>query len=339
MKAAVMHEVRKPLKIEKVPMPEIGPEEVLVETRACGICGTDLHIRAGFGYVPSLPHILGHEPAGVVAEIGNRVTNLRLGDRVVPNLFFTCGHCYYCRVGRHQQCTDLKGLLGVLSPGAFAEYFKAPAENLFVLPETIHFDVGGLIADAVVTGVHAVKRANLQVGDAAVVIGCGGIGQILIQILREAGVRVGGVDRTEEKLRLARELGAHVTVLSEDPKGTTLLRDFSGPEGAQCVFDCVGTQSTTRQGVDCLMRGGRMIIIGEERDVPQVDTTEIAQKELEILGSRNGTRQDTLEAIRILEGGAVKPQVARRFALEEINEAFDFVRAGALGRVVVVIKP
>ncbi len=134
MKAAVMHEVGKPLRIEDVPIPEIGPEEVLVETRCCGICGTDLHILKGFGYVPKLPHILGHEPSGVVAQVGSKVTHLKPGDRVVPHLFFTCGECFYCRAGRDQQCLNLKGLLGVLSPGAFAEYFKTPGINLFPCP-------------------------------------------------------------------------------------------------------------------------------------------------------------------------------------------------------------
>src|SRR5215831_2005845 len=104
MKAAVMRQVREPLSMEEVPLPVIGPEEVLVETRTSGICGTDLHILDGHGYVPALPHILGHEPSGVVAEVGRNVTRLRPGDRVVPHLFITCERCYYCRVGRHQQC-------------------------------------------------------------------------------------------------------------------------------------------------------------------------------------------------------------------------------------------
>lgn len=94
MKAAAMHEVGKPLRIEDVPMPEIGPEEALIQTRSCGIRGTDLHILRGFGYISPLPHILGHEPAGVIAKVGNSVTHLRPGDRVVPHLFYRCGTCY-----------------------------------------------------------------------------------------------------------------------------------------------------------------------------------------------------------------------------------------------------
>ena len=338
MKAAVMHEVGKPLRIEDVPMPEIGPEEVLVQTRSCGICRTDLHILMGFGYVPPLPHILGHEPAGVIAKVGSKVTHLRPGDRVVPHLFFTCGTCYYCRVGRDQQCANLKGILGVLSPGAFADYFKAPAGNLFVLPDKIPFDVGGLVADAVVTSVHAIKRANLRLQDSAVVIGAGGIGQVLIQILRAAGVAVIAVSRSDAKLRLAKECGAHLVVRSGDPKVAETIREFSGTGGAQCVFDCVGAAQTMRDAADYVMRCGRIIVVGEERDYPTINTTEIAQRELEIVGSRNGTRQETLEAIRLLEAGIVSPPIARRFTLDEINTAYDAVRQGASARVVIVME-
>ncbi len=338
MKAAVMHEVGKPLSIEEVPIPDIGPEEVLVRTRSCGICGTDLHILKGFGYVPRLPHILGHEPAGVIARVGSKVTHLRPGDRVVPHLFFTCGSCYFCRVGRDQQCSNLQGLLGVLSPGAFAEYFKAPAANLFVLPDKVPFDVGGLVADAVVTSVHAAKRANLRLRDTTVVIGTGGIGQVLIQILCATGVRVVGVSRSDAKLRLARECGAHLIVRSGDPALAETVREFSGTGGAQCVFDCVGSGQTLRDAADCVTRGGRIIVVGEERDYPKIDTTEIAQRELEIIGSRNGTRQDTVEAIALLEAGIVNPPIARRFTLDQINTAYDAVHQGVAARVVIVME-
>src|SRR3954452_22097205 len=104
VKAAVMRSVNAPLLIEDTPIPRIGPNEVLVETRTSGICGTDLHILEGQGYVPSLPHILGHEPAGIVADIGSEVMTVRIGDRVVPHLFFTCGQCCYCQAGWEQQC-------------------------------------------------------------------------------------------------------------------------------------------------------------------------------------------------------------------------------------------
>jgi propanol-preferring alcohol dehydrogenase len=338
MKAAVMHEVGKPLAIEDVPVPEIGAEEVLVETHSCGICGTDLHILKGFGYVPPLPHILGHEPAGIVEALGTKVTGLKPGDHVVPHLFFNCGHCYYCRIGRQQQCIQLKGILGVLVPGAFAEYFKWPAANLYKLSDEVPFDMGGLLADAIVTSVHAVKRSGLQVGGTAVVLGAGGIGVILVQLLKAAGIRTAAVSRRDESLQLASENGADLIAKLGTQDAVQKIRDFTNGLGVQCAFDCVGTAQTMRYSADYVMRCGRIIVIGEERDNPLIDTTEIAQKELEIMGSRNGTRQDTVEAIRLLETGVVRPVIGRRFPLAEINAAFDFMRQGAVGRVVITVK-
>ena len=338
MKAAVMRATGQPLVIEEVPVPELGPEEVLVATRTCGICGTDLHILKGLGYVPPLPHILGHEPAGVVEAVGEKVTRVKPGDRVVPHLFFSCDDCFYCRSGRHQQCTNLKGILGVLVNGAFAEFFKAPEENLYLLPDNVPFEVGGLLADAVVTSVHARRRSDLQNGDTALVLGCGGVGLTLIQVLRDAGARVVGVDRREESLRLAQELGATMAVDSADPERVRKIREFTDGFGVQCVFNCVGTAASIRDSVDYVMKCGRIVVIGEEPEFPEVNTTEIAQKELEIIGSRNGTRQDMVEAIRLVESGAVRPPIAHRFPLDQINEAFECVRKGALGRVVIVVK-
>ena len=246
MRAAVMHKVGEPLQIENVPTPEIGAEEVLVETRSCGICGTDLHILKGFGYVPPLPHILGHEPAGVVAAVGGAVEDLKPGDHVVPHLFMNCGNCYYCRAGRQQQCIQLKGILGVLVHGAFAEYFKSPAANLYRLPDGIPFDLGGLLSDAVVTSVHAFKRSGLRLGDTAVVVGSGGIGLILIQLLTAAGIRAVAVSRRDESLRLAREVGAALVAKLGSEEATHQIESFTDGFGAQCVFDCVGTAQTMR---------------------------------------------------------------------------------------------
>lgn len=324
-----MRAVRRPLCVEDTPVPSIAPDEVLIETRTSGICGTDLHILEGHGYVPALPHILGHEPAGVVVEVGSEVRGLALGDRVVPHLFIACEECYYCRVGRHQQCAALKGLIGVLSNGAFAEYFKAPGRNLYKIPETIPFDEGGLIADAVITAVHACRRGGLGVGDSAVVVGAGGVGLVIVQILRAAGVRVTAVDVDPRKRQCAMDLGA---VDAIDPRDSAALREFTG------AFNCVGTSASMRLCADAVMRCGRIVVIGEEPQDPRIDTIEIAQKELEIIGSRNGTRQDMQDAIRLVASGIARPLIGARFPLIEINQAFDTMRKGVIGRVVVVIK-
>lgn len=339
MKAAVMEELRKPLVITECPMPEIGPGEVLVQTRACGICGTDLHIRNGYAYVPDLPHILGHEAAGVVAQVGEDVANLAVGQRVVAYNFVTCGHCYYCRVGRDTQCTDLQGLFGISLNGGFAEYFKLPATNLFVLPDNVPFTAGGLIADALLTAVHAMRRTRLQLDDTAVVWGAGGVGQCLIQLLHAAGIRIIAVSRSAGKLELAQKLGAERALRPDDPDTLEQIKAISGGDGAQCVFDCVGSGATMKASAASVMRGGQIVVIGEEPEFPEIDTIQIAQRELEIIGTRNGTKRDMIDAIGMVARGIVTLQIAQTFPLDAINDAFELVTSGQMpARVVIEVS-
>jgi 2-desacetyl-2-hydroxyethyl bacteriochlorophyllide A dehydrogenase len=336
VRAAILEQVSRPLVLRDVPTPQISPREILVATRSSGICGTDLHIMEGRGYVPRLPHILGHEPSGVVSVVGAEVGNVQVGDRIVPSLFFSCEECYYCRIGRHQQCSNLKGILGVMCDGAFAEFFKMPGRNAFRLPTTVPFDEGGIIADAVVTAVHAAKRGGLTAGSSAVVIGSGGVGLCLIQVLTGTGVRVAAVDIDQSKLNLAEGYGAKAAFLAD--QAVPEVRSWSGAEGVQCVFDCVGHSDSLDSACRMVMNGGRVVVIGEHDQPCPVTSTEIAQRELEIIGSRNGTRQDLVEAIRLVERGVVRPPIAARFPLEKINQAMQCARAGTAGRVVVQVN-
>jgi D-arabinose 1-dehydrogenase-like Zn-dependent alcohol dehydrogenase len=335
VRAALLEAISQPLVLREIPIPTISELEVLVQTRTCGICGTDLHIVAGHGYIPDLPHILGHEPAGIVAAVGAAVTNVKIGDRVIPSLFFTCEDCYYCRIGRHQQCAHLRGILGVLSPGAFAEYFKAPALNVFRLPDSISFEVGGLITDAVVTAVHASRRGGLVAGNTAVVIGAGGVGLCLLQVLAASGMRLAAVDVEQAKLYAASWFDS-AGFLAQD--ATSEVRRWAGDGGVQCVFDCVGSTQSLESACSIVMNGGRVVIVGEQGDTLSVTSTTIAQRELEIIGSRNGTRQDLMESIRLVANGDVNPPVAARYKFAQINQAIQRVRDGVVGRVVVQVS-
>jgi propanol-preferring alcohol dehydrogenase len=340
MKAAVLRAVGQPLEIEDVPLPEIGPAEVLVQTQTCGICRTDLHIQDGLAYVPSLPHIPGHEPAGVVARVGDEVSSLRPGDRVVPHLFIADADCPYTRMGEHAQATHLRGILGVTLPGGFAEYFKVPSRNLLLLPDSVPFDAGGLASCALVTAVHAYRKAALSLNDTAIVLGAGGIGLVLVQLLHAAGVRTMAVDRDRVSLEHALAAGAETAVSIDQAEIGRLARDWVGTEaaGVDCVFELVGKSATMKIAALCVRRGGQIVVIGEEAEFPEVDTIQIAQKELRIIGSRNGGLQDAGDALAMLALGILKPRIAAHFPLERINEALVAVRAGAIrGRAIVTV--
>jgi len=339
MKAAVLPAIGQPLEICDVPLPTLGPEDVLVETHTCGICRTDIHIQDGLAYVPELPHVPGHEPAGVVAEVGERVHDIKVGQRVVPHLFLTCGACNYCRTGQDAQCSAVKGIIGVTTHGGFAEFFKAPAENLLLLPTEVPFDVGGLTSCAVVTAVHAYRRANLSVGDTALVLGTGGIGQILIQILKHASIRTMAISNSAPSLEAARSAGADLCLLTSRDAVEGAVQEFTSDRGASTVFECVGLGETMKLAGQCTARGGKIIVVGEEPEFPAIDTIQIAQRELEIKGSRNGSKQDAMDAMQWMARGIINPPIAAHLPLERINEGLEMVRNGsATGRVVIALK-
>ena len=159
MKAAVLKQLGQPLEIEERPRPAFGAEEALIQVMACGTDGTDLKIVDGFGYSPELPAILGHEVAGVVSEVGERVTQVSPGDRVVVYNFSTCGRCRMCRTRREQLCPHMTGVLGAKDRGGHAEFLAIPARQLVPLPDNIAWPEAAVLADARITALHAVDRA------------------------------------------------------------------------------------------------------------------------------------------------------------------------------------
>jgi propanol-preferring alcohol dehydrogenase len=339
MKAAVLTQLKRPLEIRDVSPPDVGPDDVLVETHACGICRTDLHLQDGLAYVPDLPHIPGHEPAGVVAAVGSRVSAVAVGQRVVPHLFVTCGACPNCRRANEAQCTNLGGVIGVTRPGAFAEYFVAPAENLLPLPDGVSFEAGGLVSCAVITAVHAFRRANVLAGETGVVLGAGGIGLLLVQLLKASAARAVVVSRSEQSLLRAAEFGGDLMVPAGAADAAEQVRAFTAGQGADCIFECVGTADTMRAAARLAASGGRIVVIGEEAEFPPIDTIEIAQRELVIIGSRNGSRADAADALAMLDQRLLHVPIALNVPLEEINHAFELMRSGQVhGRVVVTLK-
>jgi propanol-preferring alcohol dehydrogenase len=338
VKAAILHKIGQPLVLDEAPMPEPGPGEILVRTKACGICATDLHILSGWGYEPKLPFVMGHEPAGVVHAIGPGVTGFAPGDRVVPNIFYTCGNCRYCRTNRETLCANLDGILGVLTHhGAYAEYFKAPARQLFHLPANIPFTDGAVIADAVVCAVHALKqRARIHPGEWALVIGVGGVGLSVLQAVRAAGARVIAVDLDKAKLRQAIQMGASEALLAHSQDLVGRIKAITGNEGIDVVFDCHGSAQTIAQGVEALRKHGRLVIIGYTQETYPLAPQWLSRFELEIVGSRSGGRQDTVDAIELVGSRQWRSIISDVFPLEQINEALELLRSGqALGRIVI----
>jgi len=337
MKALVVKEFGGPLLLEDVPVPQPNADEVLIRVKACAVDQFDLTIRDGKFPTAKTPIILGHEIAGVVESVGSNVDKIQIGDRVTSTLYLTCGRCRYCLTGRETICADFKGYVGIHTPGAYAEYTTIPAVNLVKIPESISFPQGSVLANAIGTPYHALtKRARLQPDERIIVTGAGGgVGSHAIQLAKMMGAFVMAVDIGEEKLSLARELGADVVIDGSMGDFSETAREWTNGEGVEVVLELVGTK-TFDSSIKSLSRGGRMVIVGSHTGTElKVSPQAMIANEWEILGSRNVTKRELAEVVSLVAAGKVKPIVTGTYRLEEAEALHQKLRKQEIiGRVV-----
>jgi alcohol dehydrogenase, propanol-preferring len=333
MKAAVVRDFGKPLIIENVPIPQLGPGQVLVKVRACGVCGTDLHaVRGDWPVKPTLPFIPGHEGVGNVAAVGPGVTHLSEDDRGgVPWLHTACGHCTYCWSGWETLCEAQKNT-GYSVNGAFAEYVVADANYVGRLPSNVDFVQIAPILCAGITVYKGLKMSGTQTGDWVVVSGVGGLGHMAIQYARAMGLHVAAVDVDDRKLDLARRVGAVVTVNARSTDPVTYLKQEIG--GAHGVLVTAASPKAFEQALGMVRRGGTIVLNGLPPDSFPLPIIDMVLDGITLRGSIVGTRLDLQEALAFAGEGAVKATVQTE-RLEDINGVFDRMRAGQIeGRVV-----
>lgn len=337
MKALVIKEFGGPLILEDLPVPQPGPDEALIRVEACAVDQFDLTIRDGKFPTAKTPIILGHEIAGVVEAVGANVDNVKPGDRVTSTLYLTCGRCRYCLTGRETICADFKGYIGIHTPGAYAEYTTIPAVNLVKLPEAISFVEGSVIANAIGTPYHALtKRAKVQPSERVLVTGAGGgVGVHAIQLAKAMGAFVMAVDIGEEKVSLARELGADVVFDASTGDFSSVAREWTQDGGAEVVLELVGTK-TFDSSLKSLARGGRMVIVGSHTGTTlSASPQAMIANEWEILGSRNVTKRELAEVVALVAAGRIKPVVTGTYPLEEAEALHQRLRKQEIiGRVV-----
>ena len=339
MKAVVFHGAKAGLKIEDIPVPQIGPDQILVKVAACGVCHTDLHyIEHGVPTFKKPPIVLGHEASGIVEEVGRDVSNVTQGQRVLIPAVLTCGRCKFCRLGRENICADMK-MLGNHFDGAYAEYVAVPAKDVLDLPESIPLEESSIIADAISTPYHAVKnRARVQPGDTVVVFGCGGVGINAVQMASAAGGYVIAVDINERKLQWASEFGAAETIdASQVDRVSKEVKKLTGG-GADIAMEVIGNPRTIEEAFESVRVGGRLCVVGYTHEAISIVAGKIMFKELEVVGSLGCRPVDYVSLIRMVVQGKidVKRQVTHRFKLEEISQAFEVMKEGVSLRSIVV---
>jgi L-iditol 2-dehydrogenase len=272
-----------------VPEPQIGDHEVLVRVRACGICGSDVHGMDGSTGRRLPPIIMGHEAAGVIAEVGKQVKGWNKGDRVTIDSTISCGACWFCQRGLVNLC-DHRRVLGVSCEdyrqhGAFAEYVALPHRVLYALSDAVSFEQAAMV-EPVSVAVHAVGRTPVSLGDTAVVMGVGMIGLLVVQALRVAGCgKIIAVDLEPEKLKLALTLGADMGLKADECDVAEEVRSQTHGRGADVALEVIGLSPTINTAVASLRKGGSLTLVGNFRPSVEIPLQAVVTRQLTLAGS------------------------------------------------------
>ena len=326
MKAAVFHGIRD-VGVEEVPEPEAGPEDVIVEVSACGICGSDLHTYLHGSFVEP-GQVMGHEFSGRVIEVGDAVEGLQVGDRVTGMPIVPCMECARCAEGRYNLCAiTWTTAIAYGKPGAFAERVRIPGAklggNVFKLDDDVDLEAGATV-EPLAVGVHAVHLAGHVEGATALVLGLGTIGQETAQVLKAHGAkRVIGVDLSELRLTAARELGvdAHDGAAGLE---SVVAGALGEGEEIDVVFECSGVPALAASAIDVVRAAGTIVVLALYDDPVSFNPTSLVQREVTIKGSIAYTSDDFAEAIELLRSGkaVARPLITQRERLDDIAGAF-----------------
>lgn len=343
MKALVLEEY-KHLRVQEFPEPAVGPDDVRIRVRACGVCGSDIHGYDGSSGRRIPPLVMGHEAAGEVEALGANVTGLAIGDRVTFDSTVSCGRCHFCRRGQINLC-DNRRVLGVScgdyrQHGAFAELVSVPRHIVYKLPEDLAFEHAAMI-EAVSVAVHAVNRTPITLGDHAVVVGSGMIGLLVIQAARLAGcAHVVAVDLDPDRLALAKRLGANATVQANEADPVAAVQSMTEGRGADVAFEVVGAAKTIDTAIQSVRKGGSVTLVGNLAPTVEMPLQSIVTRELSLYGSCASSGEYPA-CIELLRSGAiqVEPLITAQASLEEGVDWFERLYAGEPGAMKVILDP
>jgi propanol-preferring alcohol dehydrogenase len=332
MIAARLHEINRQLRIDRLRVPSVSADEVLVRVRAAGICHSDINYLEGIGKVGKLPITLGHEIAGTIARRGSKVRGLGEGDRVLVHYVVSCGRCTFCRTQRENYCLNYR-MIGKDMDGGFAEYVKVPARSIVKLPEPLPFTQAAIVGCAVSTAHHALKRARVKPGEAVAVFGVGGLGMHAIQLAKKIfkARLVIAVDVQDWKLKKARHFGATATVNAADRDTEEAIKRITDGEFADVAIDFVGRSSSMTQAVASVGKGGRVVIVGISRDNLQLSPYQtLIGKEMELIGVDDHLKGELTQLLQFIRTRKLdlSQSVTHTLPLEKINDGLQILKSG-----------
>jgi succinate semialdehyde reductase (NADPH) len=363
MTAAILDAAPGSLRVEQIPIPEPLDGEILVRVSACGVCHTDLHVMRGEVAFP-LPAVLGHEISGTVAALGPGVSGPSPGTRVASAFIMPCGRCQACAAGRDDLCENFFGLnrlrgtlydgttrlrradgspISMYSMAGLAEYSVVPATDVFALPEALPLLESSVLGCAMFTAYGAIKNAaDLRAGERIAVVAAGGVGLSLIQVARAFGAsQIIAIDVRDDKLEMARRLGATDIINSTSGEVVARVRDLTEGRGVDVAFEVLGRAETFVQAFEVVRDGGRMVAVGiaPGRTAAPIEITRLVRRGIRIIGSFGArTRTDMPEVLRLAALGAFRPErmVTERFGLSDADAAYQALGRGEIiGRAIV----
>ena len=344
MKALLLTEYKKMSYVD-VADPVCGPEDVLIQVRACGICGSDIHGFDGSTGRRIPPLVMGHEAAGIITGIGAQVKGFIPGDRVTFDSTVFCGACVHCKRGDVNLC-DNRQVLGVSCGdyrrhGAFAEFVTVPARILHKLPESLGFNEAAMI-EAVSVGVHAVRLTPCSPGDTAIVVGTGMIGLLTLQAAKIAGfAQVIAVDTDDSRLAVAKELGAtHSFNPKTDGDLTEFVKSLTLGQGADAAFECVGLNATVLSAINAVRKGGTVTLVGNLSPKTELPLQVVVTRQLRLQGSC-ASAGEIPRCIELLATKQIKVDkiISAVAPLEQGVAWFEKLHAGAPGVMKVILAP
>jgi len=309
--------------VEK-PKPQKG--EVLIKMMKIGICGSDIHVYHGKHPFTSYPVTQGHEVSGEIAELGEGVSNLRVGQPVTIQPQVVCGKCHPCRNGKYNLCEELK-VMGFQTTGAASHYFLIEEAKVTPLTDDMNLDEGAML-EPLAVGVHAVRKTGDISGKAVIVLGAGPIGILTAQVAKGMGAsKVMITDVSELRLKKATECGVDVCVNTAKANLGEAIDEHFGADKADVIFDCAGNDITIGQAIKYSRKGSTIVIIAVFGDMAKVDLAVANDKELELLNSMMYREEDYMEAIRLIHEKKVNlmPLVSKYFAFKEYKQAYEYI--------------
>lgn len=321
----------------KMPMPEMGPKDVIIRIKKTGICGTDLHIYKWDEWAKktiSIPMTIGHEFVGEIVELGSVVTGLKLGDRVSGDGHITCGQCRNCRIGKRHLCPYTKGI-GVNRPGCFAEYLVLPACNVFKLPDCISNEIASIL-DPFGNATHTALAFNM-VGDDVLITGAGPIGIMAAAIAKHVGARnIVITDVNDYRLTIAKQMGATRAININKHTIDSVMQELAITEGFAIGLEMSGNGQALNDMIKIMMNGGKIALLGISANNTAVDWNQIIFKELTLQGIYGREMFDTwYKMVSMLESGLnIMPVITHEFHADEFQKGFDVMLSGYSGKVI-----